>query len=393
MKATILSMDYFGRGIASLDKKTFVRDALPGEEVEINVTRTHKTFDEAEITKIYEESPYRIKPECPYYPKCGACSLRSLSYSCSLEYKYENIKKILNKFIDENIEVNLVLNKEKTRNKVVFKVVNKEFGFYEVRSNNVCKIDKCLNVKECINNIIPNLKSLNIINGEIMVRANFEDKILISINSKDKVNIDSLLDCKNVVGIIYNDKNLFGDDYFYEQINDYKFKVSYKSFFQVSNYINSQIFSILGEEINKDCSVLDLCCGVGSLSIAASHSKKVLGIEVNQSSIKDANYNAKINNVKNVEFIKADAFARLKDFKASYDTLIVDPPRSGIKKIGIVDILNAKFKKIIYISCNTITLKRDLSLLNEVYKLRKIYILDMFPFTYHSETITVLEKK
>lgn len=393
MKTTITSMDFFGRGIASLDKKTFVRDALPGEDVQIKITKTHKNYDEAEVVELYKINPKRVKSRCPYYPKCGGCTLRNLSYDDSLEYKLENIKQILKDYIDEKTKINLISNKEKLRNKVTFKVVNSRLGFYEVKSNNLIEIDKCLNVKECINMIIPDLKTLNIINGEIMVRANYNNSLLISINSRETIYIKSLLENKNIAGIIYNDKVLYGKDYFYEQINEYKFKVSYKSFFQVSNYINSQIFNILSKEVEANSNVLDLCCGVGSLSIASNKARCVLGIEINTSSISDANYNARLNNIKNVKFVKGDAFAKLKNLNNKYDTLIVDPPRSGIKKKAVNDILNANFKKIIYISCNPITLKRDLNMLCSMYRIKKIYVLDMFSFTYHAEILCTLERR
>lgn len=393
MKTKIIGMDYFGRGIASLDKKTFVRDALSGEEVEIKITKSHKKYDEAIVKAIHKKSAKRIKPSCLNYPSCGGCALRSLNYEDSLNYKFENVKEILKDILNEDVYIELISNKEKIRNKVSFKVKDGKLGFYEVKSNNLFEIDKCLNVKESINKIISSLKDLNIINGEIMVRSNYKDELLISINSKDKVNTSNLLKNENIVGIIYNDKTIFGQNYFYEQINGFNFKVSYKSFFQVSNYINGKIFDLLNENVDKSSNIIDLCSGVGTLSIASNGANKVLGIEINNSSFNDSIYNKELNDAKNVRFIKGDAFKLLNTYKDSYNTLIIDPPRSGIKKEGIDAILDSSLKKIIYISCNPITLKRDLNYLKDKYYIRKLYVLDMFCFSHHVESFLILEKK
>ena len=160
MKTTIKGMDYFGRGIASLDKKTFVRDAIPLEEVEIEITKSHKKYDEAVVKTIYKKSPKRTKPLCSKYPACGGCALRSLAYEDSLNYKFENVKEILKDFLNKDLRIKLIPNEMMVRNKVSFKIKEGKLGFYEVKSNNICEIDKCLNIKESINMIMPSLKDL-----------------------------------------------------------------------------------------------------------------------------------------------------------------------------------------------------------------------------------------
>ena len=393
MKVKIDKLDYFGRGIANTPKKVFVRDAHIGETLDIKITKMHKTYDEGIIKSILE-SKKRIESQCPYYPACGGCDLRSYEYNDTINYKLNNVKEILKDYINSDTLINIYKSKSFMRNKVVFKVKNSKIGFYEKKTHDLIEIKLCFNIKPSINKIIPYLNSLNIINGEILVRTNYTDELLVSIKTKDKVDTTVLESFPNIKGIILNDKTIYKDNYFYDKIDSYIFKVSYNSFFQVNSYINGKIFNLLKMELGKDKNVLDLCSGVGTLStLASSFSKKVYGIEINKNSYQDSLENIKLNGIKNCNFINGDAFKLMNDINDKIDTIIIDPPRSGISKKGINSILNYNFNKLIYISCNPITLKRDLSYLKEKYKLNKLYILDMFPYTYHVESFCVLDRK
>ena len=143
---------------------------------------------------------------------------------------------------------------------------------------------------------------------------------------------------------------------------------------------------------NKSRKVLDLYCGCGSISLfIANEVEKVIGVEINESSIKDALLNKKLNNIENADFICSDT--NNIEFKNDYDAIIVDPPRSGLSKTVINKILDGNFKNIIYVSCDPITLLRDLKILNETYNIEFIKAFDMFPNTYHIETVTLLTLK
>ena len=243
------------------------------------------------------------------------------------------------------------------------------------------------------------IKSLNIINGKVLLRVNYLNEILISIETEEVITLNKIN--SNIKGIILNNKVIYGQDYFIDNVNDLKFKVSYNSFFQVNKDINSKLFNIINENINKDDNLLDLYCGVGTLGINASlKAKKVIGIDNFENNIKDANENKLLNDIKNIEFICGDASVFSKHIDKNIDTIIVDPPRNGLNKFTIKNIIEYKPNKIIYVSCDPFTLVRDLKELIgfygkkiPLYGINKYYLLDMFPFTHHVESLIILERK
>ena len=169
--------------------------------------------------------------------------------------------------------------------------------------------------------------------------------------------------------------------------------VDANSFFQVNHYICSKLFKLIEKNIDISNICLDLYSGVGTLSIVASKkAKKVYGIEVNNYSYKNAVKNLELNNIKNVKFINGLVEKEITKIKESVDVIITDPPRSGMDYVTIDTINKLKPKKIIYVSCNPLTLARDLNLLTN-YKLNFITLLDMFPNTHHVESFCVLKLK
>ena len=385
----IKSLDHFGRGISHIEGKVvFIKNTLPGEEVEIKITNTKKNYLEGDVEKYISQSKSRIIPECPYYGICGGCDISHISYKEQINFKKEKFENILK--ID-NPEV-IPSNKEKNyRNKISLKVKDSVWGYNKEKSHLVVEIDNCLLAKKSINKLLESKKLFNIENGEVVIRSNYNDELLISISSSKKVKIDinNLIIDNKIAGIIVNDRIVYGKNYFLEVINGYTFKVNYKSFFQVNLDILSKVFDIL--KINKYKNIVDLYCGVGSLGIAVNK-EKLWGIEEADSSVKDAIYNAKINNQKNNFYIKGDS-STLSKIEERIDLLIVDPPRSGISKETINNILESNIPKVIYMSCDPHTLSRDLKILQDKYEVEKSYLLDIFPETYHVESIIVLNIK
>ena len=176
-------------------------------------------------------------------------------------------------------------------------------------------------------------------------------------------------------------------------INNKLFKVNYNSFFQINNYMTKEMINI----INNNCSekiLLDLYCGVGFLGQAINYKfDKIYGIELNRNSIIDAINNAKINKINNTYYMCGDSSKLISNIKENVDTLIIDPPRSGLYKNMVNDVININSNIIIYVSCNPITLGRDINILKNKYYVDKIYLLDMFSNTYHFETVCVLKLK
>ena len=197
------------------------------------------------------------------------------------------------------------------------------------------------------------------------------------------------------VSVYHNSKYISGNKVLIETLNNYKFSILPDSFFQINKKQTINLYNQIVEYANpqKEDKVLDLYCGVGTIGIYLSkYCKEVLGIEINKSSIENANINKKLNNVENISFIEADV-SKVLSIKYKADIIIVDPPRSGLDKNTIETLIKINPKKIVYVSCDPITLSRDINLLKNNYILKDIKLYDMFPETYHVESVCVLERR
>ena len=392
MKVEIVKLDDFGHGICFInDKVTFVPNTLPGDIVDIKIIKENKKYNEAILLDLVKPSSERIDAPCPFYGICGGCTLQTLSYEKGINYKKE---KVINYFKKMGISIapKVIVNDMhyNYRNKITLKVVNGIVGNYKLNSHSVVEVNKCLLAEECINDVISIVCGMGIINGEVIIRSNYKSEILIIINSKDKINITNI--SNNIKGIILNDEVIYGNDYFYEEINNIKYKVSYKAFFQVNRNVASKIFKLVEDFVNdKDC-VLDLYSGVGTLGLSASKkANSVVGVEINKDAVDNANQNALINNLNNAKFIYSDA-SNIKNIDVSFNKLIVDPPRAGLST-EVIEFINKKLPdEIMYISCDYHTQARDLRLLNN-YEIVDSYVCDLFSYTYHVECICFLKKK
>lgn len=391
-------LDDFGRGIGYVDNKIiFISDAMIGEVVDVNIIKETNKYYEGEVIKYIKKSKDRVNVSCPYYKFCGGCNILHMNYDNQINYKKDKLKNILKKFSGLNLDIDVIKNKDVIcyRNKIELKIQDNRWGYYNSSTHNFVEIDKCLLAKNSINKVIENKKYINVSNGKIIIRSNYNDEILLCIETKDKVDIDidSLKSNIKLVGVVVNNKTYYGDNFFYEMINNKIFKVNYNSFFQINNYITKEMINV----INDNCSgkiLLDLYCGVGFLGQVIDYEfDKIYGIELNRNSVIDAINNAKINKISNTYYMCGDSSKLINNIKENIDTLIIDPPRSGLYKNMVNDVLNISSDKIIYVSCNPITLVRDINLLKEKYVVEKIYLLDMFSNTYHFESVCVLKLK
>lgn len=398
MKIDIEKLDDFGRGIGYIDGKiTFVPNTVPGDIVNINIIKEHKKYNEATIDNFIKYSEDRIKPPCPYFTKCGGCTLQNLSYENTINYKLNKIKNIFTKNrIDITPKIISNPNPYNYRNKISLKVVETKIGFYLNNTHNIIEIDECLIANPAINECINYIKNFNIINGNVIIRCNQNEEILIIIESQDNLTIDIELLKKKIklVGIIINNKTFYGKNYLFERINNTLFKISYDSFFQVNPYIASELFQLISDNIKQYDKVLDLYCGVGTLSLnAASKALSVTGIEIVPNAILNALFNASLNDLSNVHFVLNDVSDAIAKIKLDFNKVIVDPPRAGLTKETIDILLKINPTSIIYVSCDPQTLVRDYKLLSDTYEIEKSYILDMFSYTYHVETVLILKKR
>ena len=392
-------LDHFGRGITRINNKiTFVENALPNEVVELKIKNEKKNYIEATVSKYIEKSKDRESIKCPYYDNCGGCNIMHLSYLKQLEFKQNKIKNIISKYLNDDIKINEIVPSNKDinyRNKVTFQV-KKNIGFYKNNTYELISIDKCLLGNEIINKSIKYLNKLDLSSiNKIICRTGSNELMIIIETTNSNLNVDIL---KGIASSIYLKVNneyihVYGNKNIYEQLSNYKYIISPDSFFQVNIDVCTKLYNKIKEYIDENKNVLDLYCGTGSIGIFVSQNNSVIGIEKNKFAIMDANKNIELNNLKNIKFICGDSGKEINNIKCNPDIIIVDPPRSGLNIETINNILKYNSKNIIYVSCDPMTLVRDLKLLNNNYYVKEITPFDMFPNTYHAETLTLLVKK
>ncbi len=405
MEVLIDRLDHQGRGITTVDGKiTFVENALPGEIVDIKIIKSEKKINEAVLEKIIKKSPKRVEPICPYYHECGGCSLMHLSYDDQLLYKENKVVDILKKFGGiEEAKINKIIPSPDVynyRNKVVLKC-NGKLGYYKRKTNDIINIESCYLVSDKLNNIIKKLNE----NGldkevkEVTVRNIIEDDYSLTLslqnglNNYDKykkiVSKLTLLD-KNNKEITSNNSKIIG------RLGKKEYLVSPTAFFQVNTKQTVNLYDKILEYVKEENpkSLIDLYCGTGTIGIYVSdYTEKLFGVEINKKAIEDAKENARINDVKNATFVAGDTKTILGKNNLKSDMVIVDPPRSGLDKNVISDLFKIGSKKIIYVSCDPITLARDLKILNEKYEVVEVTPFDMFPNTYHVENVVLLKRR
>ena len=380
-------------GIGHVDGKViFVPKTKIGDIVNVKITEEKSKYYRGVITDVNKNV------DCPYFYECGGCHLRHLDYDMTLLLKKNNFKDLLlkNNLYIKDIKVFENNNSFNYRNKVSLKIVDKKIGYYQEKTNNIVEIDNCLIIKDVINDFISEISKFKINNGSIMIRTNYNDELLISITTDDQINFDfeSLKENFKIAGVVINKNAVLNDDFIIDKIGDTLFKISYDSFFQVNNYGASKIVEVIKNNIDESDEVLDLYCGVGTIGLSiAKNVKKVLGVEIVPNAIRNALENVKMNNITNAEFVLGDVSKVVDKIKNKFNTIIVDPPRAGLDENTKRFITENSPEKIIYVSCNPITLVRDLNDLSEMYKVEDVSIVDMFSYTYHCESVCVLERK
>lgn len=393
----IEKLDHFGRGISKDGKNIyFVENALVGETVKVKVIKNKKNIFECKVDKILEKSPDRIESACPYYELCGGCQLLHIPYLKQLEFKENKVKEIIAKFshLDTSLIKDIVPcdNQFFYRNKIVLKCDHK-LGFYKEKSKDVVLIDKCLLADEQINEIINVLNKYKNI-GEVTIRKSKNtDDLMVSFSK----NIDSSLKSEifKKVSCVYEANKALKNESIKEILNDKVFEISNKSFFQVNTSQAIKLYDLVKEglSLKREDVVLDLYCGTGTIGIYLSdYVDKVIGIELVESSIKNAKKNALLNNCKNIDFVLGDVKNETKNLLVKPSKIVVDPPRAGLDKDTINYLNDSMANIIVYVSCDPVTLARDLELLNN-YDVLSVTPLDMFPNTYHVETCTILCRK
>lgn len=408
IEVLISNLDHQGRGIARVDNKViFIPFALPEDKLLIEVIKEKKNFCEGKILEYINKSNMHTKQNCPYFEVCGGCDLRHMDYNNQLKYKENKVKEILKKFSKiDGIKVNNILeceNSDGYRNKIKL-CVNRKLGLNKKQSHECINIDYCLLADSNINKIIHILNNYNLDNvNEVLIRSSYftKDKMIVfSVKNGKKLDINLTEFEKMGINIIVQNGNnqeiLTGKGNIIEKLNNISYIISPSSFFQINTRQTLKLYDLILKKCNlkgKEI-VYDLYCGTGTIGIYLSNNcKKVIGIEINEEAVKDARANVKLNDIKNCEFYSGDVSDVISSQTEPADIIVVDPPRAGLDNVTIENMFRLNPKKIIYVSCDPVTLARDLNILSEKYNIDDVTPVDMFPNTYHVETVCVLERR
>ena len=392
MKIEISKMDHSGNGIGYIDNKiVFVPKAIIGDICEIEITDSKKKYDVGKIIDRSVKSDDYVLAKCPYYLVCGGCNISNLSYEKQLLFKKNKVINIFKGYLDMDIDIKIIPSSMEYgyRNKITFRVENGVIGLVDI-DNKIIEIDECLLVSDRINELYKIIKEEDLSKVKKIVIKECDNGLILSILGM--ISIDRLMD--KCIAIYLNDVCVSQKEDGYIFIDDIKYMVSDKSFFQINGSNVKNLYDVIVKYGNffGNEKVIDLYCGVGSISLYISkYVGSVLGIELVPKAIIDANRNKEINKIKNVQFICGDV-AKLVDDNINGDVLIVDPPRVGLDKHTVSVINNSGIKKVIYVSCDPMTLVRDIKEMDN-YSLQDITGVDMFPQTHHVETVCVLKLK
>ena len=382
-------LDHFGRGIGHvLGKIIFISDFLPSEEALVKIVLDKKKYMVGKIVQLVKKSDDRIDSKCPY-KNCG-CGLKNLDYFKTLEFKKSKVIDILKRYGSIDDVVKEIIPSDNIygyRNKITLKVKGGKIGYFKNGTNDLIEINRCEIASEKSNEIINVLKKSDLSKVREVIIKDFGEVMVVI---KGDMNIDVL---KPLVNSIYiNDKLVYGSKNIIANLGEFKFYVSKDSFFQVNMNVALKLYNKVLEYLDGGKSVLDLYSGTGTISLFLSkHFDEVIGIEINEEAVRCAFSNKELNNISNVRFICGDVSKLVYDLKA--DNIVVDPPRSGLTSKGISDILNINPDRVVYVSCDPMTLARDLKLFEEKYIVQEVTLFDMFPWTYHVESVCLLVRK
>ena len=441
---SIEDMSEDGSGIGKLDGYIwFIKDAVKGDVVEAKAMKMKKSYGFARLMRVITPSPDRIEPACPVARQCGGCQLQAMSYESQLKFKenkvYNNLRRI-GGFTDIPFLPIMGMDEPwRYRNKAQFpfgRNKNGEIvtGFYAGRTHDIIPQEDCLLGVEENKKILESIKEYMIENHvapyeeethqglirHALIRKGFktgELMVCVIINGKKLPHSEKLVEklCRfdGMTSISYSintDKtnvilgkelvNLYGPGYITDYIGDVKYRISPLSFYQVNPVQTEKLYGtaleyagLTGGEV-----VWDLYCGIGTISLfLAQKAKKVYGVEIVPQAIDDARENAKLNGLDNVEFFVGKAEEVLPEQyeknKVYADVIVVDPPRKGCDEQCLNTIVTMAPKRVVYVSCDSATLARDLKMLCEKgYEVEKVRCCDMFGWTTHIETVCLLSK-
>ncbi len=449
----VSDLAFGGRGIAWVDGFTvFVDQAVPGDQVMARIIRRKKKYAEARIISLLTPSGDRVDAPCPYSGWCGGCKWQFLKYDKQLEYKQRHVSESLSHIGGiHGVWVHPVRSSGQIfhyRNKMEFSCSdrrwllpseledpNVDIGFalglhVPGTYHKVLDIDRCLLQPETGNHILSDAKLYMKTSGMpayglkthkgfwrfLMLRHSVAlDQWMVNIvTSAESISslrplADGLMEkypqTVSVVNNISTRKSgvavgeyeiaLAGENCLKERLGPFEFEISANSFFQTNTRGAEILYEVVRRyaDLSGSETVLDLYSGIGTIPIWLSDAaKSIVGIEIVESAVADAEKNCSYNEVTNCEFRAGDILRRLCDITDAPDVVIIDPPRPGMHKDVVEKILELGPSRIVYVSCNPATLARDLGMLSERYRVAEVQPVDMFPHTYHIEAVARLQR-
>ncbi len=443
-----------GAGVAKVDNYViFIKDTLPGDRVIARITKRKQNFAEARLISIVEKSPLRLSAPCSYFEWCGGCTWQNMAYENQLDYKRQIVSESLRHIAGiPDPAVETVLPSDNIfayRNKMEFSFSDRrwllpdELGVEDISKDfalglhipgtfdKILQIDRCLLQSDTANAILQTvnlyarehgLKPYGLKSHEGFLRflvireSSFNHEIMVNIVTgyEDVKSLQPLADklmtdypqVKSVVNnintrraqIAAGEKEylLAGKALIKEKLGSFDFNISANSFFQTNTVqaekLYDQIMGMAGLQGNEI--VWDLYSGTGTISMfLAQRAKEVIGLELVDAAVADALQNVRDHDVKNVRFVSGDLLHKLREVQPLPDVLVADPPRAGMHEKVVRFINQINPKRVVYVSCNPTTLARDLAILKEKYRIEKVQPVDMFPQTYHIETVVKLTRK
>ena len=440
--AEIVDYTSEGQGVAKIEGcAVFVPNAIAGEICEIRIEKAQKTWAAGKIVKIIEKSPHRINRACPVAKLCGGCDFHHMDYEEESRLKMERVRTCLNRMAGENLDAIPMHPAAETtcyRNKAQYPVAvqkNRAYaGFFKAGTHQVIENDRCLilpkeadQVKALVIDwmnqfrisVYDEVAHKGLIRHIYVRRGAVSSQVLVCLvaNGRKLNRVDELLKrLKTVPGFatlvlsvntrpgnaILGDEfiTLHGNGWIEDTLCGLTFRLSPRSFYQINHDQTEKLYAAAIEAagITKDDTVLDLYCGVGTITLAMAYAAgQVIGVEVIPQAVEDAKDNAKRNNIENAQFFCGDAgeaalALEAKGIKA--DVVVVDPPRKGLNGDTIEALARFAPRRIVYVSCDPATLARDVALLKERgYRLKNAMAADLFPRCSHVETIVCLVRE
>ncbi len=437
---TCTTLDDFGRGIVRIEDKTvFIDDLLPGEEAAIETVYKNGVLDEAILLERKNSSPFRVKPACPLYPRCGGCQIMHLDYSRQLVYKRDKVKNLIHKFakIDPEVDDCIGLKEPAHFRSKVQKPVQKNkkkktvCGFYQKGTHQIVSSTTCLmesalasKITKAVIDLIDAfdyepynedreegdvrhiliktsehynqaLVTLVVTHADLPGRLNFAKELVKRVPEVKGV-VFNINDRKTNVILGTKDVQVYGITRLKDRIFDKDFLISTQSFYQTNSTPVETLYSLVRQyaRLTKEDTVLDAYCGTGTIGLSLSDDcREVVGVEIVSDAVRDAVKNAKINNITNATFINADCTEFMEENDRKFDVVVLDPPRKGATKEFLNALMKIAPRRVVYVSCDPVTLSRDLGILKNSYRIDKVTPVDMFPNTMHVETVVQLSKK